>query len=97
MIGSTAMRWRQNTTRDSENHIDREKSMYSITFTSKESGLSVRAEGSFETLRKATNYAKKLATSFRDVVVWDGQPGGMRAYECDAARFGDHCCVCANA
>jgi hypothetical protein len=56
--------------------------MYSITFTSKETGNTVRAQGAFETLRKAVNYAKKLSTSFADVVVWQGQPGGMRAHEC---------------
>jgi hypothetical protein len=71
--------------------------MFSITFTSKETGSTVRADGTFETLRTATSYAKKLAARFSDVVVWDGQPGGVRAYECDAARFGDYCSVCANA
>jgi hypothetical protein len=71
--------------------------MYSLTFTSKETGSTVRADGTFESLRKATSYAKKLGETFADVVVWNGQPGGERAYECDAARFGDHCSVCANA
>lgn len=68
--------------------------MFSVTYTSKETGLTVRANGAFETLRKATSFAKKLSTTFTNVVVWNGQPGGERAYECDAARFGDPCMVC---
>lgn len=71
--------------------------MYTITFRSKETGAAVPAQGTFESLRKATGYAKKLAETFSDVVVWNGQPGGVRAYECDAERFGDFCSVCANA
>lgn len=68
--------------------------MYTITYISKENGSQVRADGAFETLRKATNAAKKLSATFSDVVVWNGQPGEQRAYECDAERFGDHCVVC---
>jgi hypothetical protein len=51
---------------------------HSITFTSKETVLQVRAEYVGDTERKAVNYAKKLATSFQDVIVWRGQPGGER-------------------
>lgn len=46
--------------------------MYSISFTSPETLCQIRAQGSFETLKKARNYAKKLAESFKDVIVWNG-------------------------
>lgn len=72
--------------------------MYSISFTSKETNSQVRAQGTFETQRKAINYAKKLAETFKDVIVWHGQPGGMRVVTlnaaCDAERFGDNCIIC---
>lgn len=75
--------------------------LYSITFTSLETGLDVRAQGTWESARKARNYAAKLAETFRDVIVWRGQPGGERAFtvnpRCDAELFGDRCEVCSPA
>lgn len=72
--------------------------MFSISLTSKETLSQVRALGTFETKGKAISYAKKLAESFKDVIVWQGQPGELRVATfnpaCDAERFGDSCPVC---
>lgn len=75
--------------------------MYTISFLSPETGSQVRADGAWESERKARNYAAKLAQSFSEVVVWRGQPGEFRVATlnslCDAQRFGDDCAVCSPA
>lgn len=75
--------------------------MYTISFLSPEAGSQVRADGCWESEKKARNYAAKLAESFKEVVVWRGQPGELRVCTlnsmCDAERFGDPCCVCSAA
>jgi hypothetical protein len=71
--------------------------MYSISFLSPETLSEVRAIGTWESERKARNYAASL--KFRNVRVWRGQPGeGLVASyneQCDAERFNDRCAVCA--
>lgn len=52
--------------------------MYTISFVSPETRSQVRASGVWESERKARNYAKKLAKSFKEVIVWRGQPGEGR-------------------
>ncbi len=72
--------------------------MFTISFISPESKSQVRASGVWERDRKARNYAKSLADKFREVTVWNGQPGELRVVTfnplCDAERFGDSCSVC---
>lgn len=59
---------------------------HSITFTSKETGLQVRAEGTHETERKAVHYAKKLATRLpKDLFV----AGSLRPYQTYANPLND--------
>jgi hypothetical protein len=75
--------------------------MFSVTFLSLETGSQVRAEATFESQKKARAFAAKLAETFREVIVWRGQPGGERVETlrplCDAERFGDACSVCQQA
>lgn len=70
--------------------------MFTISFTSPETLSEVQAQGTWESERKARNYASSLP--YRDVRVWRGQPGEflVTSYNerCDAERFGDNCRVC---
>lgn len=72
--------------------------LYSITFVVPATRETVRAQGAFESEKKARNYAAKLAEVFKEVVVWRGQPGGERVVTlspmCDEERFGDDCTYC---
>lgn len=70
--------------------------MYTISFLSPETLSEVRADGVWETMRKARKYAASLP--YRNVRVWAGHPGellvGSFNEQCDAERFGDSCSVC---
>lgn len=72
--------------------------MFSISFFSPADQTEVRADGTWESERKARNYAAKLADRFQDVVVWRGHPGEFRVAtlnaRCDKQRFGESCAVC---